>query len=115
MNIIKSILLQPLVLSIVTGIFIFIVCYLRFPSLIQFFKAKTLNSQKEVLDIVSRMMLKTQPDKVVVQLWIFRFRYGIFIFFTCLAKFAGGAGLSLHRVFVILGWRAAGDADDLGT
>lgn len=102
MNLIKNILLQPLVLSIVTGIFIFIVCYLRFPSLIRFFKEKTLNSQKEVLDIVSKMMLKTQPDKVVAQLWMLGL--GMAFLFFLLAWPNLPLGLAFACIGFLLSW-----------
>ncbi len=92
---IKSIFLHPLILSLIVGGFIFIACYLRFPKLIAFFKEKTFNSQKEVLEIVNKMMLKTKPEKVIALLWTLGLSIGFLFFLLCWPNLAFGLVLGL--------------------
>ncbi len=83
MNIIKDILFQPLILSLVVGFFIFIFCYLRLPGVISFFKEKTLSSQKEVLEIIDKMMIKTPPERVIAWLWALSLGISFLFFLLC--------------------------------
>jgi len=77
---IKLFFLQPFVLSLLVGFLVFIFFYIRFPGILRFFKDKTLSSQKEVLEIVDKMMIKISPEKVVLRLWILGFSLGALIF-----------------------------------
>ena len=99
---IKSVFLHPLILSLVVGVFIFIACYLRFPALIRFFKEKTALSQKEVLEIVEKMMIKTKPDKVIAWLWTLGLGIGFLFFLLCWPNFPLGVGMGL--IGFLLSW-----------
>jgi len=90
MDIITSFFLQPLVLSIMVGILVFVFFYIRFPGILRFFKEKTLNSQKEVLKISDMMMLKAPEEKVVFWLWSLGLGFGFLIFLACWPHLAPG-------------------------
>ena len=83
MDIIKSFFLHPFVLSLVVGLLVFIFFYIRWPGILRFFQDKTLRSQKEVLEIVDRMMIKASKEKVVLWLWSLGLGFGFLIFLAC--------------------------------
>lgn len=83
MDIVKAFFLKPFVLSLVVGLLVFVFFYIRFPGIINFFKNKTLSSQKEVLRISDQMMLKVSKEKMTLWLWVFGLCFGFLIFLAC--------------------------------
>ena len=67
---IKAFILEPLVLSCLIGLLVFIICYLQFPKVLRFFKEKTINSQEEILRIMDMMLVRTSPSKIIFRLWL---------------------------------------------
>lgn len=92
LNMLKAFFLQPLVLSLVVGILVFVFFYIRFPGILLFFREKTLNSQKEVLRIVDMMMLKAPEEKVILWLWSLGLGLGFLIFLACWPHLVLGLG-----------------------
>ena len=80
MSVVKSFFLDPFVLSLVIGGLVFVFCYIRLPGILRFFKEKTLSSQKEVLAIAGKMMLKTPEEKMVLWLWCMGLGFGFLVF-----------------------------------
>ena len=80
MSVVKSFFLDPFVLSLVIGGLVFVFCYIRLPGILNFFKEKTLSSQKEVLAIAGKMMLKTPEEKMVLWLWCMGLGFGFLVF-----------------------------------
>ena len=113
----KSFLLHPLVLSLVVGTLVFVFFYIRFPGILRFFREKTLNSQKEVLEIVDMMMLKAPEEKVILWLWSLGLGFGFLIFLACwphlvLGLFFGAVGflcswIGVQRIMRIVWERRA--------
>ena len=95
MDSIKSFFLNPLVLSLVFGTLIFVFTYIRLPSILQFFREKTLSSQKEILNIVEKMLFKTSQNKVVTWLWSIGLGLGVVLFLLCWPNLILGFGLGV--------------------
>ncbi len=95
MDSIKSFFLHPLVLSLVFGTLIFVITYIRLPGVLRFFKNKTFSSQKEILDIVEKMLLKISPDKVVMWLWSIGLGLGFILFLVCWPNLLLGLGVGV--------------------
>ena len=95
MDAIKSFFLHPLVLSLLFGILIFVLTYIRLPGLLRFLKEKTLTSQKEILDIIEKMLFKISPDKVVLWLWMFGLGLGFVLFLVCWPNLLLGLGVGV--------------------
>ena len=92
MDMVKNFFLDPFVLSIVVGFLVFVFFYIRWPGIISFFKDKTLSSQKEVLEIIDKMMIKTPKEKVVLWLWSLGFGFGFLIFLASWPNLVLGLG-----------------------
>ena len=88
----RSFFLDPFVLSLIVGFLVFVFFYIRWPGILRFFKDKTLSSQKEVLEIVDMMMLKTSKEKVVLWLWSLGLGLGLLIFLACWPHLVLGLG-----------------------
>ena len=93
MEIVKSFFLHPLVLSLVVGMFVFVFFYIRWPGILRFFKEKTLHSQKEILRIADRMMIKAPEQKIVLWLWSGGLSLGFLIFLACWPHLPLGLGM----------------------
>ena len=96
----QSFYLHPLVLSLIIGGLVFIISYIHFPSLLQFFTQKTMSSQKKVLQIMDWMMLKTPKKKVALWLWLIGLGVGFAIFLLCWPHLI--LGLILGAIFFLL-------------
>ena len=83
MESIKSFFLHPFVLSLLVGVLVFIFFYIRFPGILRFFQDKTLKSQKEVLEIAERMMIKAPKEKMIIWLWSLGLCFGFLLFLAC--------------------------------
>ena len=100
----RSFFLDPFVLSLIVGFLVFVFFYIRWPGILRFFKDKTLSSQKEVLEIVDMMMLKTSKEKVVLWLWSLGLGLGLLIFLACWPHLVLGLGFgALGFLFSWLG------------
>ena len=100
MDSIKTFFLHPLVLAIVFGVLIFTFVYIRLPGVLRFLKEKTLSSQKEILEIAEKMLIKIPPDKIVVWLWSLGFGLGFILFLASWPNLLVGLGFG---VFGFLG------------
>ncbi|MDE0119494.1 MAG: type II secretion system F family protein [Bdellovibrionales bacterium] len=92
MDMVKSFFLDPFILSIIVGFLVFVFFYIRWPGILSFFKDKTLSSQKEVLEIIDKMMIKTAKEKVVLWLWSLGLSFGFLIFLACWPHLVVGLG-----------------------
>ncbi len=102
MDIFKAFFLHPFVLSLVVGFFVFVFFYIRWPGILHFFRDKTLNSQKEVLEIADRMMLKASNEKMVLWLWLMGLGFGFLIFLACWPHLV--LGLALGAIGFLCSW-----------
>ena len=102
MEILKSFFLKPFVLSLVVGLLVFVFFYIHFPKIISFFKEKTLNSQKEILRIADRMMIKAPEEKLILYLWILGLGFGFLVFLACWPNLP--VGVSLGAIGFLCSW-----------
>ncbi len=102
MEILKSFFLKPFVLSLVVGLLVFVFFYIHFPKIISFFKEKTLNSQKEILRIADRMMIKAPEEKMILYLWILGLGFGFLVFLACWPNLP--LGVSLGAIGFLGSW-----------
>ena len=102
MEILKNIFLHPFILSLIIGVLVFVFFYIRWPGILKFFHNKTLNSQKEVLEIIDKMMLKTSKEKVVLWLWSLGLGLGFLIFLACWPHLL--LGVALGAVGFLCSW-----------
>ena len=61
---------QPLIFTITIFGLVFVVIYLNFNKIFEFFKAKTLGVQEEILEIMDRLLISQDKDKTIKRLWI---------------------------------------------
>ena len=72
---------------------VFFISYRWLPSFLRFAHNKTLNSQKEVLDIIEKMRIQRDRDKTVLWLWILSLSFGFIGFIAVLPHVVAGLGL----------------------
>ncbi len=104
METIKNFFLHPFVLSLLVGLLVFIFFYIRFPGILRFFQDKTLRSQKEVLEIADKMMIKAPKEKMILWLWALGLCFGFLIFLACWPNLP--LGLCLGALGFLCSWLA---------
>ena len=97
-----SSLYHPLVLSFIVGVAVFICSYKWSDKILDFFSKKTLGSQKEILDIMEKLLITKDKKKVVFQYWIFSLALSFLVFILFWPKIIFGFILGLATL--VLTW-----------
>ena len=61
---------SPLALSVVTGLAVFICAYRFSDQILEFFSTKVLTAQKDILDIIDRLLITQKKETIIRNCWI---------------------------------------------
>ena len=70
-------LYNPLILSLIVGLAVFICSYKWSHKVLSFFATKTLGAQEEILDIMERLLITQSKNKIITQCWIISISLGL--------------------------------------
>ena len=90
-----SFYLHPLVLALLVGALVFVFIYLRLPGFLNFFQGKQSASQKEILEIMDKMLIKTPKEKAVFYMWAGGSALGFILFLLVWPNLILGLGLGV--------------------
>ena len=79
---------------------VFFVSYRWSPAILSFIQRKTLDSQKEILDIIEKMRIQRDRKKTVTWMWIISLSFAFLIFFALLPHILLGLALGIVAFFV---------------
>lgn len=93
---------NDILLFSVFALCVFFVSYRCSPIVLKFAHDKTLNSQKEVLDIIEKMRIQKDREKTIIWLWILSLSFSLLVFFLLLPHIL--MGLALGFMTFLASW-----------